>query len=277
MTCLTCRDDRGFESVVPGGNRFPEAADHEERVVDSQAQPKHRGQILNQNGQVPSAGPGILQSPEWSRWQAGQRPMESGPPPGFRKPPAEVRGSRESPDFRRVARRRRWLSECRNSVASRPSVRASPPDNGPQLILKRVRPLVKLGDQRLTGPSVDASPTRTKVPPPLPRKIGSRKSRWETTPDTPGSSFSPSTMVANACSPSSESAGGVPESPGPRGQRMANESEWPTPARQFPLRCLRCGLPSPDGARREKKMEEAQGRRQGLPRPARNGAHARDS
>ena len=42
------------KSVVPGGNGFPEAADHEERVVDSQAQPQHGGQILNQNGQVPT-------------------------------------------------------------------------------------------------------------------------------------------------------------------------------------------------------------------------------
>src|SRR5215469_12984030 len=30
------------------------------------------------------------------------------------------------------------------------------------------------------GPSVDASPTRTKVPPPRPRKTGSRRSRSET-------------------------------------------------------------------------------------------------
>src|SRR5208283_3082636 len=58
---------------------------------------------------------------------------------------------------------------------------------------------------------------------------------------------------------------------------MANESEWPTLARHFPLRYLRCAMQSREGARREKKMVGAQGRRQGLPRPARNGAHARDS
>src|SRR5580704_3569266 len=50
----------------------------------------------------------------------------------------------------------------------------------------------------------------------------------------------------------------APESPGPRGQQMANENDWPTPAGHFPLRYLRHGLPSPDDAQREKRMEEEQ-------------------
>ena len=47
----------------------------------------------------------------------------------------------------------------------------------PQLILKRVARSCSLGTSDSTGPSADASPTRMNVPPPLPRKIGSRNSR----------------------------------------------------------------------------------------------------
>src|ERR1035438_4049459 len=56
MTCLACRDGRGFGSIWLGSNRLAETADHKERVIDSQAEPQHRRQILNQNGQVPTQG-----------------------------------------------------------------------------------------------------------------------------------------------------------------------------------------------------------------------------
>src|SRR5579872_2379937 len=39
---------------------------------------------------------------------------------------------------------------------------------------------------------------------------------------------------------------------------MASGSEWPVPPEPYPLRCLRCELRSPDGARRERKMGGAQ-------------------
>ena len=54
--CLMRGDDRGRCAFVAGANRFAEAADHEQCVVDSQAQAKHGGQILNQNGQVKARG-----------------------------------------------------------------------------------------------------------------------------------------------------------------------------------------------------------------------------
>ena len=62
------------------------------------------------------------------------------------------------------ARRRRWLSECRNSAESRPSVRASRPDNGPATDLE------------------DDSPAREAWERATPRALGRRESHQNKRP-----------------------------------------------------------------------------------------------
>ena len=155
--------------------------------------------------------------------------MESGPPPGFRKPPAEVRESRESPDFRRVVRHRRSPSECRNSVASRPSVRASPPDNGPAIDFAESSPAREAWER-----AIRRDPRSTRVPPeqtfhrPCPGKSdrANRDEKRLRTRRVP-LSVPPQSLLTLARPPPNPQAG-VPESPGPRGQRMANENDWPS-------------------------------------------------
>ena len=56
MSGLTCCHDRGGGCVVASGESFTEAADHEEGIVDSQAQAKHSGEILDENGEVEMPG-----------------------------------------------------------------------------------------------------------------------------------------------------------------------------------------------------------------------------
>ncbi len=91
-----------------------------------------------------------------------------------------------------------------------------------------------------------------KVPPPFPTKIGSRKSRRETTPDTPGSPQA-LTILASACSPSSESAGGSPWITITTRSTKGERKRSPAPGLRFAPRCLPFAPPFPAGAQREKK------------------------
>src|SRR5580658_7361464 len=151
MTRLTCRKGRSLDSVWLDRNCFSEAAYHEERVVDSQAQPQHRGQILNQNGQVPtqrqescnrqSGRDGKLANGYWNqgRHQASeshQQKYEGGwnhkgfgvvYVVGAGLPNVEIK----------------WRLPCQFELHRRIAA--------PQLVLQRARQLVKLRDERLHG------------------------------------------------------------------------------------------------------------------------------
>ena len=118
----------------PAAIAFPEAADHEERVVDSQAQPQHGGQILNQNGQVPvpaqescnrhSGRDGELPDGQWN--QGRHEASES------QKQKREGCGNHQIfavPDVIGAG-----FPNVEIQAESRRSVRASPPDNGRAIV-----------------------------------------------------------------------------------------------------------------------------------------------
>ncbi len=136
---------------MPGGNRFPEAADHEERVVDSQTQAKHGGQILNQNGQVPALGQesrnrqsgrdGKLANRQWN--QGGDQASKS------HQQKCEGRWDHQTFAASHVVGARfpnveiQWNLACEFELHRRITA--------PQLIFKRACQLVKLRNKRLHG------------------------------------------------------------------------------------------------------------------------------
>ena len=162
----------------PAANCFPEAADHEKRVVDSQAQAKHGGQILNQNGQVPALGQesrnrqsgrdGKLADRQWN--QGGDQAAKG------HQQKSKSRGDHQAFAAPHVIGARFPNVEIQRNLAGEFELHRR--ITAPQLIFKRACQLVKLRNERLHRDRRSRlSPTRTNVPPPRPRKIGSRNSR----------------------------------------------------------------------------------------------------
>jgi hypothetical protein len=157
-------------------------------------------------------GPAIPQSPEWPRWQAGQRP--DGIRAATRLPKANSKSARVAGITRtfavlHVVGARLPNVEIQRNLARQFELHRR--ITAPQLILRESLP-----SREAWEPATPPDPRSTRVPQnkrstvPCPGKSDRANRDRKPTPDTPGSSLSPATMVANACPPSSESAGGSP-------------------------------------------------------------------
>ncbi len=248
-----------YRSGVARGDGFAEAADHEEGVVDAEAEAKHGGEILDEDGEVESLG-------EQGGDGQGGRDGELADGQGNDRGDEAAEGEQQEGEgggndqafaavdvvgagFADVEVQRKLAGELEldGGVAAT------------QLVGERGCLLVKLGDQRLDGAIGGGEADENEGSASAAEEDGI--ARVEIGDDSGDAGLLLELRRRWCRAPAGHRASPRGEAlarRGRRGRRRANESEWRAPAERLRLRCLRRGLPSPDDARRGRRRAEEQ-------------------